>query len=310
MQDHPSRSSRPAGKTALLIVVLLASLILTACGQIRGAAIQASGVQVEGLPGGEEFGMTKEELVTNIETVESLIADCMQAAGFEYVASDYNTVRRGMIADKSLPGMSEREFIARHGFGISTLYTGLPPQLAAETIPAKIGLGQQNVQIFDGLSPVDQEAYNHTLFGENSDATFAVAIEIEDFSRTGGCTHQAINQVFTPEQMAAGYYNPLDALIRQDPRMAAAIAEFTTCVSSAGFDYTHPDDIEPDLRKRLNDITGGLPVEALTPEARAALEDLRAEELAVGIVAFDCESKITDPVEDRIERELYASPPK
>ncbi|MBT3389257.1 MAG: hypothetical protein HN413_02500 [Chloroflexi bacterium] len=292
-----------------LIFVLLA-VLLTACGQVKGAVVQASGAPIEGLPGGEEFGMTREELVTNIETVESQIAACMQAAGFEYIAADYRTVRRGMVADKSLPGMTERQFIAQYGFGISTLYTGLAPQLSAETIPAKIGLGELNVAIFNSLAPTDQEAYNFTLFGENIDATFAVALEIEDFSRTSGCTRQAIEQVFTAEQMAAGYYNPLDTMIRQDPRMATAITEFTDCVNVAGFDYAHPDDIEPDLRQRLDEITGGLPVEALSSDALAALEELRAEEMALGIVAFDCESKIIDPVEGRIERELYADPPK
>ena len=300
-------------KQVLVGLVLSFGLFLSACGpvkEIKGLLVQTSGAPVAGLPGGEEFGMTWAELVTNIEKVESLIAACMQDAGFEYVAADYHTVRRGMTADKSLPGLTERQFIARHGFGISTLYTGLAPQLAAETIPAKIGLGEQNVQIFDSLSPTDQVAYNHTLFGEHSDATFAVALEIEDFSRTGGCTRQAIEQVFTPEQMSASYYNPLDVLIRQDPRMAAAITKFTECVRAAGFDYAHPDDIEPDFRRRLAEITGGLPVESLSPDARAALEALRAEELAVGIVTFDCETKIIEPVEDRIERELYADPPQ
>ena len=161
-----------------------------------------------------------------------------------------------MTADKSLPGMTERQFIAQYGFGNSTLYTGLAPQLANETITAKIGLGKQNVATFNGLTPADQEAYNFTLFGENTDATFAVALEIEDFSRTGGCTRQAIEQVFTAEQMAAGYYNPLDTLIRQDPRMATAITEFTDCVNTAGFDYAHPDDIEPDLGITNNNRRG------------------------------------------------------
>ena len=305
------RGTNPkTARVSLLVIGLILGLLLTACGQVKGAVVQVSGAPVEGMPGTEEFGMTREELVTNIETVEALIAKCMQEAGFEYVAADYRTVRRGMTSDKSLPGLTERQFIAQYGFGISTLYTGLPPQLAAETIPAKIGLGDQNVQIFNNLPAADQEAYNFTLFGEQTDATFAVALEIEDFSRTGGCTRQAIEQVFTPEQIAAGYYNPLDAMIREDPRMAAAITEFTECVNAAGFDYAHPDDIEPDFRKRLDEITGGLPVEALSSDALAALEELRAGELAVGIVAFDCESKIMDPVEDRIERELYADPPK
>ena len=46
-------------------------------------------------PGTEEFGLTKEGLVRSIEAVESLIAQCMNDAGFEYIAVDYNTVRKG-----------------------------------------------------------------------------------------------------------------------------------------------------------------------------------------------------------------------
>ena len=96
-----------------------------------------------------------------------------------------------MSADKNLPGVSEEEFINKYGFGVSTLYTGQPPQLAAGYSPGKVGLGERNVQIYKNLSPADQVAYNRALFGDNTDATFAVGIEIEDFSRTGGCTRSA-----------------------------------------------------------------------------------------------------------------------
>ena len=262
------------------------------------------------LPSTEEFGLTKKELVTSIEAVESLIAECMRAAGFEYIAVDYGTVRKGMVADKSLPGLSERGYIDRYGFGISTLYTGLSPQLADVATPAKIGLGEQNVRIFNALSPADQVAYNHTLFGDHPEATFAVALEIEDFSRTGGCTRKAIEQVFRPEQLSATYYNPKDALINQDPRMVAALAKFSDCMRAAGFDYSHPDDLEPDIRKRLDAITKGLPLEALSADALAALQKLQAEERASAVVAFDCAERYFEPVEALIEIEMYANPPK
>jgi len=262
------------------------------------------------LPGTEEFGLTKEELVTSIEAVETLISKCMREAGFDYIAADYATVRRGMVSDKSLPGLSEREYFVRYGYGISTLYTGLPPQLAEDFTPAKIGLGEQNVRIFNSLSPADQVAYNHTLFGEHPDATFAVSIEMENFSRTGGCTRKAIEQVFTPEQLSATYYNPKDALINQDPRMVAALEKYSECVRAAGFDYSHPDDIEPDIRKRLDAITDGRPVEALSADALAALQALQAEERAVAVASLECEIKYFEPAEDLIEREMYANPPK
>ena len=252
--------------------------------------------------------MTKDELVTSIEAVESLISKCMREAGFEYIPADYNTVRRGMVADKSLPGVSERQFFEQYGYGISTLYTGLAPQISDVSTPAKIGLGDQNVRIFQNLSPADQVAYSHTLFGEHPDATFAVALETEDLSRIGGCTRTAIEQVFSPEQFSATYLNPFDALVEQDPRMIAANAEFAECLRAAGFDYNHERDIEPDLRKRLDAFTGGLPVESLSSDARAALLELQGYERALASIAVGCESRFLDPVANQVERELYAGP--
>ena len=311
-----ARTTMPRShRVGLVVLCLFISLLLVACGggsespdaaTNMPAASQGSPTGRDARPGTEEFGLTKEGLVQSIEAVESLIAECMSEAGFEYIAVDYNTVRKGMVADKSLPGLSERGYVNQFGFGISTLYTGLTPQVADENTPAKIGLGKRNVQIFNSLSAADQVAYNHTLFGENTDATFAVALETEDFSRTGGCTRSAIELVFTPEQLSTTYLNPKDALIEQDPRMIAALADFAECVREAGFDYNYEREIEPDLKKRLYAITGGAPIESLSADARAALTELQGFERALAVVAYDCEARILDPVEDQVERELFA----
>lgn len=300
---RPFRESAdsPQRRRSLALTWLpLLSLFISACGGSRAAANQAE------LPGSEEFGLSREELATTIEKVEALIAECMSAAGFEYIAVDYKTFRKGMVADKRLPDYSEEQFFAEFGFGIATLYTGQPPQLAEGYAPAKIGLGEQNVRIFQSLSAADQVAYNRTLLGEHSDATFAVALETEDFSRIGGCTRKAIEQVFTPEQLSVTYLNPKDALIEQDPRMVAALAEFADCMHTAGFDYSSERQVEPDLKRRLYAITGGAPVTALSAEARAALTKLQAEERAIAGAVLQCEKRILDPVENQVERELFA----
>lgn len=262
------------------------------------------------LPGTEEFGLSERELVEKIEAVEALIAKCMREHGFQYIAADYKTVRKGMAADKTLPGLNEKAFIARHGYGISTLYTGKPPQLADGYNRGKIGLGEQNVRIYKNLSPADKVAYNRALLGEDTNPTFAVALEIEDFSRSGGCTRTAIAQVFKPEQLKATYYNPKDALVNQDPRMKAALATFADALRKAGYDYSHPDEIERDLGKRLHAITKGRPLEQLSADARAALKKLQDYERALAVVAYDLETRIVDPVAARVERELYARPIK
>jgi hypothetical protein len=258
--------------------------------------------------GTEEFGMSPRELVQAIEKTEELIARCMREQGFQYVAVDYNTVRDGMAADKRLPGLSEEEFIKRHGFGVSTLYTGLPPQLSTDYSPARIGLGERNVQIYRALSPADQVAYNRALLGEDVNATFAVSLEIEDLSRTGGCTRKAVEQVFKPDQLKAGHYNPQDALIRKDPRMKAALGFWQREMKKAGFDYAHPDEIEPDLRNRLNALTEGgkLLVTKMSSDQKAALRKLQDFERVVAAKSFKMQEEVLDPVEERIQKELFS----
>ena len=259
-------------------------------------------------PSTEEFGLSKKELVQAVEKVEALIAQCMLEEGFEYVAADFNTIRKGMAADKVLPGMDEEEFAEQYGLGLATLYTGTAPQLAEGYSPGKVGLGERNVQIFQNLSPASQVAYNRALFGENTDATHAVALEIENFSRCGGCTLKAINQVFNPDQMKATYSNPLDLIISKDVRMKAALRKYSNAMRDAGFDYTHPDEVEPDIRERLHSITAGgtIPAEKLPPDQMTALKELQEVERRVAVLTIKLEEKYFEPVEEQIEREMFS----
>lgn len=258
-------------------------------------------------PGTEEFGMTMKELVQSAEKVESHIALCMRKQGFEYIPADFKTIRAGMTADKVLPGMSEEEFAEAYGFGLATFYSGLSPQLAEGYSPGKLGFGDRNVRIFKGLSPADQVAYNRALLGENTDATFATSLEIENFSRCGGCTLEAITQVFEPEQLKDTYYNPLDALISKDPRMKDALRTYAEAMRDAGFDYTHPDEVEPDLRRRFHSITGDgtIPPEKLSPEQQAALKKMQEDERRIAVLTIQLEEKFFEPVEEQIEKELF-----
>jgi hypothetical protein len=258
--------------------------------------------------GTEEFGMSPRELVQAIEKTEELISRCMREQGFQYVAADHNTVRAGMQADKHIPGLSEEEFINRHGFGVATLYSGLPPQLSNDYSPARVGLGEKNVQIFRGLSPADQVAYNRALLGEEVTSTFAVALETENLSRTGGCTRKAIEQVFKADQLKPTHYNPQDALINKDPRMKSALAYWGREMKKAGFDYAHPDEIEPDVRNRLSVLTEGgkLLVTKMSADQKSSLRKLQDFERAVAIKSFKLQEEVLTPVEERIQQELFA----
>jgi hypothetical protein len=158
------------------------------------------------------------------------------------------------------------------------------------------------------LSPADQAAYNRALFGENVEASFAMALETENLSQTSGCTRRAIEQVFQPEQIKTSYYNPQNALINNDPRMKAALRKFAAEMKRAGFDYNHPDDVEPDIRTRLAALTsnGSLPPEKMTPEQRAELKKLQDYERRVAAKTFKLQEDLLAPVEERIQQELFS----
>jgi hypothetical protein len=269
-----------------------------------------AGISAQTAPGfgSEEFGLTQRQLVQAVEQVEELIAKCMREQGFQYIAADYDTVRAGMKSDKAMPGLSEEEFIDKYGFGVATMYTGQPPQLSSGYNPARVGLGDRNVQIFKNLAPADQVSYNHALLGENTSATFAVGLENENFALCGGCTRKAIEQVFKPEQMKSSYYNPQNAFINNDPRMKAALRKFAAEMKKAGFDYTHPDEVEPDIRNRLAVLTNGgsIEVSQMSSSQRAELKKLQDYERRVASRMFKLQEELLTPVEEQVQQEIFA----
>lgn len=262
------------------------------------------------LPGAEEFGLTKAELVQKIETTEAAIAACMRQAGFQYVPVDYLTIRKSMDADKKAAGLTDEEFRQQFGYGISTrsLSDSTPPQLSGADHAATIGLGKQNVDFFTGSSPADQAAYNRALLGESPTATFAVSLEAEDFSTTGGCTRAAVEQVFKPDQLQPAYVNPGDVLIAQDQRVLNATAKWSTCLREAGFNYNNPEGIEADFKERLTAVTAGADPSTLNPEAARALTELQGEERIVAVADFECEEEFIEPAVKQVETELYGAP--
>lgn len=312
-------------RAMLITFALIMSIFIAACGgsaaepagtedtsapQEEPAAPQEEGSEEEAdtsdeLPGEEEFGLTMEELLQAIDNAETQIAQCMNDAGFEYVAVDANTVREAMSADKALPGLTEEQFYNQYGYGISTLYTGQAPQLSDVSTPATIGLGEQNVAIFQSLSPTDQEAYNQTLFGDHADTPLAVALELEDFSRTSGCTRTAIEAVFPADTLSVSYTNPKDALIDNDARVVEAFGKYAECIKEAGFDINHSSEIRPLITEQLDEIAGGAPVEALSAEAQAALAELQEFERALSAASFACEMTHVEPAKEEVEEELF-----
>ena len=267
-----------------------------------------AGAQIDTTVGTEEYGLTQRELILAIEKTEESISKCMREQGFQYFAVDHATVRAGMKATMTAPGLSEAQFVRRYGFGIATLYTGAPPQLATLYSPAATALGARNVEYFKTLSPANQVAYNRALMGEPGSPTFAVALEHETLWQTAACTRKAVEQVFKPNQLHATYVNPHDAVLNKDPRMKAALATYAAEMKKVGYEFNHPDQVEPAIRERLSAITdnGRVPVDKLSPEQSEGLKKLQDYERAVATISVRLHEKVVEPVEERIRKEMFS----
>jgi len=148
------------------------------------------------------------------------------------------------------------------------------------------------------LPPAQQAAYKLTLLGPNQDIDFAVALDDEDFSDSGGCTREAVSQVFTPDQLTGNYVNPKDVLVEQDPRMRDAQDQWAKCMQDQGYNYKEDGDIVDDFKKRLGALLqpDEDPAE-LTGNRLDKLHAMQADEVKLSLVELDCKEKFLDPAE-------------
>jgi hypothetical protein len=265
--------------------------------QTTGGGGQTTETGGEALPGTKEFGLTEEEYAAHIEESQALIASCMAEAGFEYVPADVETVARAQAALRVEPGYTEREYKEKWGWGVTTRF---------DNVVKEIELGPQNLRIIEDLSEADRLAYERTLWGDDPNSTFAFTFDEEDFSSTGGCTRQAVEQVFTPEQLRGNYINPKDTLIESDPRVVEANANWVACMQDAGYDgYVEQDEIIEDFEERLEELTGGEDPATLTGARAEELKQLQEEEIAIALVDLECQLAHTRPVIEAVEVEVY-----
>lgn len=246
--------------------------------------------------GAEAFGLTEEEFASSIDEVEQVIADCMTEAGFEYVPVDVDTIASVEDWLRTEPGVSRRDYKTQFGFAVSTRF---------DDPAVEVGKGEQNLRIFEDLSEADQNAYERTMWGEDGDATFAIGLDDEDFSDTGGCTRAAVEEVFTEEQVSGEFVNPKDVQLEEDPRMVAAMEDWRQCMLAEGYDYLEQDEIIEEFEDRLDELLGEADPEELSPQQSEDLAALQREEIAVALVDLDCQIAHTDEVEAAIEEELF-----
>lgn len=286
-------------KKRSLVSLLGLALVAAACAATAGVDPTDGSTSTSiPLPGTQAFGLTEAEFTEYVEEVEGLIAGCMAEAGFEYVPVDVTAVLEVGIWMRADPNISREEYKSQWGYGIST---------RTDNPPREIGLGQQNIQIYESLPESEQIAYDRTLFGDDTDATFALMLDDEDFSGLGGCTEEAVSAVFPEEMMSSSFINPKDVLIEGDPRVIAADEAWMDCMSEEGYEYEDQDEIIEEYEERYEALTDGEDPEDLSGEDLAALEELQAEEIAVALRDLECQGPL-DEVIRAVEIEIYGEP--
>ena len=290
---------RRRGWGVALLAVAACALILSACGG-NGAESTGGGPAAKAeLPGIKEFGLTEEQFNQQVEKTQELIAKCMTAAGFEYIPVDVRTIEAAQARVRADPGYTRRTYKEKWGLAVTTRFDN----------PVRdVGLGP-NLKIWKGLPRAGREAYSRTLWGDDPKADFVFTLDEEDFSSTGGCTREAVEQVFTPEQMKGTYVNPKDVLVDSDPRIAAARRDWSKCMRSHGYEYEEDqDEIIEEYGERLDELLEGDDPTSLTGQRAAALRKLQQEEIAVSLADLDCQIKHTDEIYRKVEIEVYGQP--
>jgi hypothetical protein len=246
----------------------------------------------------DQLGFSRTGIVERQSRVEGAIRDCMKAQGFDYIPVDPFAQQAALTGKARI---SDEDFIKQFGYGISTLFGRGSTQ------------ADPNDRVRKTLGPADRAAYDRALFGDNPGVTFSEAVDSGDFTELGGCTKQASNEVFGGAAVLTALVERLDSLderIVQDQRMVKATEKWAACMTSAGFQYTQPDDIDTDITKRFHAIVGaGVRPGATAPPAGAsydpaALATLQREEVKIGTTDLACEKKNITPVE-RVVRPQY-----
>lgn len=280
------RDRRGGLRAAAVLAVAIAAVALTACGG-GGGGDENADLTVE-----EQVGFDGDAALERQARAENLIQRCMKARGFDYVPVDPAAQRDAFLGSR---GLSEDEYVAQFGDGITTLYE--------ERLQlAEIG---PNQAIRAALGPADQAAYDRTLYGDDPTQTLLLALDTGDFSRLGGCVKEATDTVFGGAQVFESLVAKLDELdqrIVSDPRMVAAIDKWQACMRQSGYDFASSDEGDQDLERRLEAIVGP-PDSRTTDYDRAALAALQRDEVAQVTRDIACEDKHVVAVEDKVQAE-------
>ena len=182
------------------------------------------------------------------QQIQEAVARCMAAEGFEYIPY--------IPGDDLFFGFGDpAEFASTYGYGVSTFVTmedaffGSPDD-------------DPNTPILDAMSAAEQEEYFALLYGESPDFDFENMTDEEiDAAFAGfvptGCFADAQEAIYGSLDFYVEFGEALDDLfsrVEADPRIIAAEADWSTCMSGKGYTFASQNEIYEYLQTRVDAV--------------------------------------------------------
>lgn len=285
-----------------------------------------------GIDAGQVDAVAEEQQLIEIE-----VQACMQAQGFTYVPED-NTDGLRFFAATANQGISEADYAATEGFGISTRFDAI--------FDGEIDLSEAsdpNDDYLETLSEGERDAWQFALRGQPPERNEQGQLidpetgEVLQGGRgqqiTGGCrleAQEAIRGDLDSLDDLADAFAELDDRIEADPRITELRREWSSCMLDGGFDYDDADAARADFNQQMRPLlrsffqatgvqggAGGgqggalqaLADQGLTDEQEAELSQLQDLEIATAVASLECAGDSGDEIAEitaRYEAEFVA----
>jgi hypothetical protein len=222
--------------------------------------------------------------------LENLIADCMKAQGFQYVAhpTSYDDPAQDLNVGgrdpSQVPYDKLKVYRQKYGFAI----------YGRDVFPTDPAVGNTprppnpNNAIRDGLDPARREAYDKALNGGSLTEDKAKQRDVGD----GGCAGKASAQVYpanteAPKDPAKeAEFKQLMQAFQTDPKLLQASQAYGSCLRKAGFEVpsTKPGVIEMTVQQSVLKERGEKPEKI---DAAVAQQGLQTE-IQKSLTDLDC----------------------
>jgi hypothetical protein len=285
------------GTTGLLTLIVAGSVLAGCSSAATGGSTTTTGSAAASGSSSPEQALTKAE--QDSVKIENLIADCMKAQGFTYVAHptkyDNPADDAGMAGrgdPSQVPFDALKSYREKYGFAI----------YGRDVFPTDPNVGNKpeepnpNNAIRAALDSAQQEAYDKALLGQTMGELTKAKADSQAgkpyVPGNGGCSEKASNEVNPPEPdkqpdpAKDAAYAQLMQDFYTDPKLLEASQAYGACLRQQGFqvDSTKPGTIESTVQQIILKERSALPEKI---DSAVAQQGLR-KEITASLTDLDC----------------------